>query len=201
MPSRSRGSSKRCSRCELPPPPQPDDRPEGRGGDLRVQDFEAQQATLACRHCGQVGALTTERQANNNGLRVVCARCPGKFDPIGGHAYLDQKARPSTRVPLSHPEESVAATWARWLNRCAGCGVSGDDLDALGRGRQRQHAPPLQSVGGDESKTTLVPFCTLCHQHVTANQQDVARLVARLAQRRAVRPLTAIERGAFEEPA
>jgi hypothetical protein len=143
---------------------------------VRVEEFEAQRDGLACRHCGRIGTLTTRRLPNHS-VEVVCA-CQ-RWDPIGGAPYLAQ-GRPSTRKPLSRPDESLAATWARWSDRCAGCGTLAEILDQFGIGRQRQHAPPIATVGGDESQTTLLPLCTLCHEHVTANQRALQALVTRL---------------------
>lgn len=142
---------------------------------MTVAEFEAQRESLQCRHCGQ-GGLTL-RRLENRSLEVRCA-C-GQWDPIGGAPYLAQ-GRPSTRKPLSRPDESLTATWERWGNRCAGCGTEASVLAQLGIGRHRQHAPPLATVEHDETQTTLIPLCALCHEHITATQRALHAIIARL---------------------
>lgn len=155
---------------------------------VTVAEFTAQQADLICRHCGETGNLTTERQPSNS-LEVLCPSCH-RYDPIGGAPYLAQ-GRPSTRKPLSRPDETLAATWARWSDRCAGCGTHSRDLAHLGIGRHRQHAPPIACSDGGEESTTLIPLCALCHEHVTATQRALSRIVKNLTEHFSVSGLDA----------
>jgi hypothetical protein len=163
---------------------------------MLVKEFEAQRTTLRCRHCGAVGRLEARRLPNNN-VQVVCPVCQ-QWDPLGGPAFLKQNG-PSTRRPLARPDESLEATWARFGNRCAGCGAHAQHLDQLGLRRERQHAPPIAAVA-NEAETVLLPFCGDCQDAVTANQRRMARLVRSVAELRTVRPLSERERDAWGEP-
>ena len=146
---------------------------------LTLSEFEASRRSLSCRHCRTVGELVTEQNPNNRGLQVVCLTCR-RFDPIGDTPFL-RKNGPRTQRPASRLGESLDEVWATWAHRCVGCGTSTAVLQRLGIGRHRQHAPPLATVDHDVTRTTLVPLCALCHEHVTANQRAIQALVSQLA--------------------
>lgn len=148
---------------------------------MTVQEFEARQRTLVCRHCGSLGALTTQKTHAH--VEVICPGCR-KWDPIGGAPYLNQNG-PQTRRPLTRAGESVRDTWRRWQDRCAGCGVTWDESEALGLLRERQHAPPLADVPS-ESESSLIPMCGWCHQSVTAIRARLRAILQRLGDRLAL---------------
>lgn len=147
---------------------------------MTVAEFTRDRATFRCRHCDSLGQLEVRENPNNRGMQVHCPNCR-KFDPIGGAAFLS-KHGPKTGVVRSIRTESTQETWARWDCRCIGCGSRWDQLEALKIGRHQHHAPPLAIVG-QEAETTLLPVCSLCHEHLSANQRAFQALLTAIADR------------------
>lgn len=145
---------------------------------MTVLEFEAEKDRLVCRACGAVG-LAARRVVNNNGVQVVCPRC-SSHRPLG-HTHFLRQGRPTVRKPLARRSESLDAIWEAWGGRCAGCGLSVEELIALGLGRHRHHAPPLDDVG--ECGAVLLPMCKPCHALLTVNKVLLRGLVQGLSDK------------------
>lgn len=146
---------------------------------MTKQEFDELQPTLACRHCGESGRLSTGINRNNNGMFVKCL-C-GWPNPLEGVFFLGQKPRAKTAKRAAQ-DETMDEVWERFGNRCSCCGTHIADLDRLLIGRHKDHEPPLASVD-DESQCFLVPMCSWCHELHTGSQRAVRRVIDEMIKR------------------
>lgn len=140
-----------------------------RPADLTVDTYREALRDAECPQCGRKGHYETFKHPNNGGVGLLCA-C-GKQRPLraAGIMWLPQgthKARP--KAP-----ETLEDTWARGGHYCWICGTVADDLELLQVGRTQHHTKPYARHG---HAGTLIPVCTVCHEHVNACQRAMQRM-------------------------
>jgi hypothetical protein len=133
---------------------------------MTLAEFVATQTTLVCNNCKKMGQLATKYLPNNNGYKVICQDC-FTTNPLDGITFLKQRG-PKRRVKSDTTD--LNKLWSEWGDQCAGCGTTSTMLQRLGIGQHMHHAPPLATVP-DESYTTLIPMCAICHGHLTLVQR------------------------------
>lgn len=132
---------------------------------MTVEQFEAQQRTLACSFCRAVGALGTTHVSTNNGIRLDCGAC-GKTHALGRTLFLLQSGK-AKRVAYPFGKE-LDDVWAEFSNVCVVCGAPKDFLDGGGIRRERHHILEYAKHGHEGP---LVPMCGPCHTNTTERQK------------------------------
>ena len=132
---------------------------------LTVDEFVAQQPTLACCACGVVGHLQMVPVTTNGGVRIDCSTCE-KQHALGRVLFLKQTTKKTRK---EYPDgESLNEVWERFANVCVVCGAPKEFLDRVGIKRERHHI--LEYVK-HEHAGPLVSMCGPCHTNTTERQK------------------------------
>ena len=133
---------------------------------MTVPEYNEQRDARPCASCGRIG-MSTEFNANNNGLLVVCTHC-GSRRPWGSVLYLKQNERRRAARPPLPNGETLDSVWEQFGNRCVVCSTPKAVLIQLGIGRQVHHVVPYAQEG---HRGPLVPICSHCHSVATERQR------------------------------
>jgi hypothetical protein len=137
---------------------------------MTVEEFQEQQATLACNSCKTVGTLSMRPKPPHH-IELYCRVC-GKYQ-----MYLKQNNQPNKRPKLDRGTSSE--TWEAWGNCCAHCGLHKDTLEILGVGLTVQHVPPFKENGHQN----LIPYCDWCQQRSASEMKRLTSMVERLVKK------------------
>ena len=139
---------------------------------MTVDEFEAQQTTLICQHCGK-GDLVLVENPNNGGVRPGCLSCQS-YQPLALVTWLKQNKAKKRQVKRPVGDPSPDEVWEANGNYCAYCGKTRGDCETYGLGLSSQHVIPFHLPGGPDSP--LVPFCSRCQQGSAAALAETERI-------------------------
>jgi len=126
---------------------------------------------FACKDCGRETVLEIHSSDATHPGGVRCSVC--KL-----HNGFLRKEKNIDKRPMIKPGKRQQV-WEAWGNRCVHCGLSLDELQALGVMRTVQHAPPYCVVKTDES---LLPYCDWCQQDSTTAMKRRTALLKRITK-------------------
>jgi hypothetical protein len=124
-------------------------------------------ASIACPHCGSIGALGTFHEPNNNGTGVICRNCNIRH-PLRGILWLRRGEKKQKR------SNDIAAVIEECGAYCYVCGTDFEILRRLGIGRHVHHTRAFAEHGDAFRK---IPMCALCHEIASAMQRQIGKLL------------------------
>lgn len=136
---------------------------------MTLQEFQAQQADLACRDCGH-RKLGTEYNPNNNSHLAICLYCRSKRPLMATLLYLKTtKKKHRKEYP---PDQGLYDVWERFGNVCTVCSLPAAFLLKLNIGLSRHHTAEYAKTG---HAGPIVPVCNACKAFVDARQREAQR--------------------------